>query len=137
MGAAKNSPALLGERIAIHAAKRKPTEDDLGILNYANKLLVGFRYHYGGKVSLGPEAPMGMVVATAVLSEAVNVYRVIDGMACWADKGLRRAVPRTPLTPMATSPRAAGFGSWRTSTSFLNPYPPLGTRAFGTGLPNW
>ena len=76
--------------------------------------------------------PMGMVVATAVLSEAVNVYRVIDGMACWADKGLRRAVPVDPYGDFT-----AGRWLWFLEDihEFPEPIPAVGHQGFWNWTP--
>ena len=72
----KPPDALIGQRIAIHAAKRKIT----GQYQWFNAFAVAVK-------AIGPngasDCPLGMVVATAVLRKAVKVERVQDGKAYW------------------------------------------------------
>ena len=68
--------AIIGQRIAIHAAKRKPTSDDLEVLQNLDKMPVGFMRHpqFGSIMPDGRgRMALGQVLATAVLADAWQV----------------------------------------------------------------
>ena len=65
--------ALIGQRIAIHAAKRKSTEGDLYILRQIDPVLKTYQRQHSGQIYPTALTPMGMVVATAVLRCAHQV----------------------------------------------------------------
>ena len=85
--------ALIGQRIAIHAAKRKPTMNDMQLIPHRGieVKIPGYFYQLAtptgqrGGVQVvtepGRECPLGKMVATAKLIRALPVSEVRDGVA--------------------------------------------------------
>ena len=71
---------MIGQRIAVHAAKRRPKQWDLDLMMGLGRdeLPDGYDFGFDGEPVPTLDVPLGKVVATAVLTDAVEIQELKD-----------------------------------------------------------
>jgi hypothetical protein len=110
----------IGQRVAIHAALRRPTQTEVAELfdDVANAL--GF-CHWHKRI------PYGAVVCTATL---IGCHLVTH----WNGPKPAGSAARSRMTASAITAPAATAGSWATCRYSIQPFRPKGGRDGGTGI---
>ena len=70
--------AVIGQRIAVHAAKRRPKQWDLDLMQGLGRdeLPDGYDFGFDGEPVPTLGVPLGLVLATVVLADAVEIYEL-------------------------------------------------------------